>query len=181
MKEGLEEGVRISYGGQEVQSLSLLRLRLFNSGSQTIRDADIRIRLNAGVKILQPRFKMKPESATGENIITFQPSLVLRQKTFHIKYLKPFKAYKQWIGIDLIYDGEIRDLDISGDGEGWTVKPPSAMVRERKRLQTALYTIFGVSLLALLAGTFLLPSSFLGGDHFHFCDGTAWGGDWVPV
>lgn len=115
-----EGDLKISYGGWEVQNLSLLKLKLFNSGSETIKDADVRVRLNEEVKILEPRFKTVPklERLTSEDwiILPHDQREPANQKTFRIKYLKSFKPYKQWIGIDFICDGEIREVDISGDG-----------------------------------------------------------------
>jgi hypothetical protein len=152
VKEEMEERrVRISYGGQEVQNLSLLKLKLYNSGSETIKDANIGISLNEEVKILDPRFETVPKLSASEDwiILPHDERELTNQKAFRIKYLKPFKPYKQWIGIDFICDGEIREVDIFGDGEGWTVKPLLGIAKERRRRWIRL-GLLGAGFLTLL-------------------------------
>jgi hypothetical protein len=155
------EALKISYGNQEVQNLSLVRLRFFNDGSDEIKNADVCVRLDEGARIIEPRYNVAPEPLKRENVIaspppgdpfekpTVEPP---NQRTFHIKYLKPLKTYKQEIVIDLICDGEIREVPgVFGDAPNWSLKFTSLVDQERRAKRTGSVISFIGGIIATIA------------------------------
>jgi len=165
--EEAREETEISYGGSKVDRLSLEKIRLFNHGPKVLKDADFTVTLNPGVKIVgTPQPKIMPR---GEGKIV-SPSQEQppnqNEKKFHIDYLKPFKPYKQEVIIDLICDGEITDVGVSGGGPEWSAIFWSLEEKRRRIGRTFVlpYLLFILLNLVLMIWSLFVPMKGLAGD-----------------
>lgn len=131
--EEAKEETEIRYGGSKIGRLSLVKLRLFNQGTEVLKGADFTVRLNPEVKIVGiPPCKILPEGE-GEIVFPWQEQPPNQnEKKFHVHYLNPFKLYEQEVIIDLICDGKITEVGVFGGGPGWSVKFWS--LEEKKRI-----------------------------------------------
>jgi hypothetical protein len=139
--EEAQEGTEIRYGGQEVERLSLTKLRIHNHGSEALKDAHFVVQFNPEVKIVgKPSFTVRPEQDRKQVLsIEEKQPLESDEKRFHLHFLNAYRPHRQEVIIDFICDGQITNIKVLGSGPGWSVKTWS--FGDKKRIRTFYETV----------------------------------------
>lgn len=143
---GLAEVLPFSYGDHVLKNPWLIRMWLTNIGATVINRPSITFSTSASVKLLKPRFLITPERE-----IQF---VNIEQRSEHsvtitLDYLNPLEHHKEELIVDLICDGEVEDIKVSGSGAGWSVQYKA--LRESARIAFS-FAMTGLMIL-VIAGT----------------------------
>jgi len=161
--EEAKEQTEIRYGGTSVEVLSLEKLRLFNHGTQVLKDAHFTVRFNPEVKIVGIRpLKILPAGEEGIILSGEEQPPKQNERKFHVHCLNPFKTYEQEVIMDLICDGEISEVSVLGTGPGWVVRffSKEAKAQMGRQAGNRLTALLRIGVLIVGTGVLLVPLGF---------------------
>lgn len=139
IRYGLAEELPFLYGSEELKNPWIIRLLLTNIGSTEILEPNIIIKVDESAKILKPRFQINPYREIINSKIDQKSD---QEITLKLDYLNPIKPHNETLKIDLICDGIVENLTITGSGKGWSV--------QFKALKQALRIAFSYAFIGLI-------------------------------
>jgi hypothetical protein len=142
VREEAEAKTKVRYNDIDVKQLSLVKLRLYNSGSEEICEPWIKIIVKGPKRILDIVPKVSPERPTPNLQVIYirtEGDDNASEIEFQLDYVNAYSDHREEILIDLVSDGEVESLDVLGSGAGWSVqfKSQEALTAQLKRFNFA--------------------------------------------
>jgi hypothetical protein len=149
----VKENIQVKYKSLDIENLSQIELELFNNGAKTIKNFKMDILFDKGTKIL--------DVVTGKTTdITGKWTSKHNSLNLELPYLNSYSGHHTKLTVKILCDGTINSLEISGGGEGWSLKHKKLPTKKILKVRFAL-----VSLLLLLE---ILASGLLNKSFFKF-------------
>lgn len=112
----IKDRISVTFKQQPIARLGHVRAEIFNEGSATIRDAVIKLTVPDTVRILEI---VTVSSADGCNVPSDSDT---REATITAAYVNPYRDHHHTLIVSLLVDGDVTKLQVSGGGEGWSLR-----------------------------------------------------------
>jgi len=114
----VEQDMKLEYKGKPINSLHRTSLDLFNQGEETIKDFTLTIQTNTSDLQNEVLEKLVVDSSGNE---IQDASVLLSGKNIEItiKFLNPFKQYRDQLRLYIFSSNPIKIKDAKGRGAGW--------------------------------------------------------------
>lgn len=124
LPDDFKKRMNVAFDGMDVSGLSVVSLRLTNSGSELLNDASVTIEMNSNTRILAT-------DVTGN--VAAKADIGSKLNTIHltIPLLNSHQFHKESVNVSIICDGPASEIIAKGRGDNWSVKyyrQPKAIV-----------------------------------------------------
>lgn len=124
--------ISVTFDGQTIHDLAAVDFEINNEGADPIENAEIAFSAPEGTKILDMDVEPKPTDLKWDKTIAPQKA------TLKISCLNPSGAHGHLFKVNLVCDGVVEELKVSGHGKGWSIR----MVRLPSTRTMSLRTYF---------------------------------------
>lgn len=145
----------------ELESLSLLQIRLRNEGSEVIHNPHLIFSIQG------PRFLLRATPIISPPKIDFElflskPKLIegIWQIELSYNYHNPYKQFHDEITLNVLSDTAFIEVNVEGNGEGWAASYEDISQKQRKARNNQL--LLGLLGICVGAGSNVLISNLLG-------------------
>lgn len=148
---------RLMHGDRELKQPWLLRFHVTNAGADPIVSPVLTFTSKGNFLILAPTYEIKPRRSVEQVQVEMLDES--RQLNIGFEYVNSFPLHKEVVYIDLILDGDIGPVEVTGAGVGWSVRqiPLDAIEKTGARYLLAGFTT-GLCGLAVLLGLLLISA-----------------------
>jgi hypothetical protein len=146
----IRDRIKVTYNQQPIERLGHVRAEIYNEGSTTIHNATFTLRVSEPVRILEIA---AVSSADGCQVACQSDE---RQATITASYVNPYRDHNHTLVVSMLVDGNIPKIEISGGGDGWSLR----QARDQARTRPAIGIGFGLLTLGWLYA-FLLYSAYV--------------------
>jgi hypothetical protein len=124
----VRDKITVAFQGRPIQKLGQVDVEIFNEGSEVIKKPAVEIALQRGSTILDLLlFPPDPENQIQVNA---------NKVVLLLPHLNPFREHKQIVKVSILLDGDADQVEINGDGEGWSTRhlplPNARQLRSRR-------------------------------------------------
>lgn len=151
----IREKIKLTFNDQPITTLGQIDLKVFNNGSDVIKDSSFEIMLPKDSKILGA--EIEPQDAIPKTAIKDNCVVVA------IQHLNPAREHDQFVYVSILVDGETSPLKVTGSGMGWSSCHLPIPTERQSVIQMAIFFAFLI-VITLIYGKFVKMSFGIGID-----------------
>lgn len=138
----VRDQIKMSFAGMPINGLGQVELEIFNEGSEVIKDANLKVSFADDCKVLG--LLIAPEELGARSLIHNNGISIV------LPYVNPHREHKQTVTASIVVDGDPASLQITGAGEGWSLRrstlPTERQTLWRARISTGLLLVWIISI-----------------------------------
>lgn len=140
--------LKMEWDGQPVKDPRMVRYWVANAGSETISKPEFTLALPSGTRILLATIGSSSQSLRREFESTGNKVKVC------LDYANP-KEHREFYWLQVITDGETSPAEVTGSGDGWSVRFTALGDSQEKRKEFFIYTAGASGIIGLITGAAL--------------------------